>query len=73
MRRLDFVTKDEKLTPKGHLICDISGADELLTAVLLFSGFFKDMTVEEIGTTIYCCLSKENTGKKKIWNLLILI
>ena len=65
MRRLDFVTKDETLTPKGHLICDISGADELLTAELLFSGFFKDMTVEEIGATIYCCLSKENTGKKE--------
>ena len=65
MRRLDFVTKDETLTPKGHLICDISGADELLTAELLFSGFFKDMNIEEIGGSIYCCLSKENTGKKE--------
>jgi len=65
MRRLDFVTKDEILTPKGHLICDISGADELLTAELLFSGFFKDMTIEELGASIYCCLSKENTGKKE--------
>ena len=65
MRRLDFVTKDETLTPKGHLICDISGADELLTAELLFSGFFKDMTLEEIGASIYCCLSKENAGKKE--------
>ena len=65
MRRLDFVTKDEALTPKGHLICDISGADELVTAELLFSGFFKDMTLEEIGASIYCCLSKENTGKKE--------
>jgi len=65
MRRLDFVTKDEALTPKGHLICDISGADELVTAELLFSGFFKDMTIEEIGASIYCCLSKENTGKKE--------
>ena len=65
MRRLDFVTKDETLTPKGHLICDISGADELLTAELLFCGFFKDMTLEELGASIYCCLSKENTGKKE--------
>jgi ATP-dependent RNA helicase DOB1 len=65
MRRLDFVTKDEALTPKGHLICDISGADELVTAELLFSGFFKDMTIEEIGASIYCCLSKENTEKKE--------
>ena len=65
MRRLDFVTKEEALTPKGHLICDISGADELVTAELLFSGFFKDMTIEEIGACIYCCLSKENTGKKE--------
>ena len=66
MRRLDFVTKDETLTPKGHLICDISGADELVTAELLFSGFFKDMTLEEIGASIYCCLSKENVGKKTL-------
>ena len=65
MRRLDFVNKDETLTQKGHLICDISGADELVTAELLFSGFFKDMTVEEIGASIYCCLTKENTGKKE--------
>ena len=65
MRRLDFVTKDETLTEKGKLICDISGADELVTAELLFSGFFKDMTVEEIGASIYCCLTKENTGKKE--------
>ena len=65
MRRLDFVSKDETLTPKGQLICDISGVDELVTAELLFSGFFKDMTVEEIGAGIYCCLSKENTGKKE--------
>ena len=65
MRRLDFVNKDETLTQKGHLICDISGADELVTAELLFSGFFKDMTAEEIGASIYCCLTKENTGKKE--------
>ena len=65
MRRLDFVTKDETLTPKGQLICDISGVDEIVTAELLFSGFFKDMTLEEIGASIYCCLSKENTGKKE--------
>ena len=65
MRRLDFVTKEESLTQKGHLICDISGADELVTAELLFSGYFKDMTVEEIGASIYCCLTKENVGKKE--------
>ena len=65
MRRLDFVTKDEILTQKGQIICDISGADELLTAELLFNGFFKDLTLEEIGAAIYCCLSKENQGKKE--------
>ena len=65
MRRLDFVTKDEILTQKGHIICDISGADELLTAELLFNGFFKDLSLEEIGAAIYCCLSKENQGKKE--------
>ena len=65
MRRLDFVTKDEILTQKGQIICDISGADELLTGELLFSGFFKDLTLEEIGAAIYCCLSKETGGKKE--------
>ena len=65
MRRLDFVTKDEILTQKGQIICDISGADELLTAELLFNGFFKDLNLEEIGAAIYCCLSKENQGKKE--------
>ena len=65
MRRLDFVTKDEILTQKGQIICDISGADELLTAELLFNGFFKDLSLEEIGAAIYCCLSKENQGKKE--------
>ena len=64
MRRLDFITKDEILTQKGQIICDISGADELLTAELLFNGFFKDLTLEEIGAAIYCCLSKENNQKK---------
>lgn len=65
MRRLDFVTKDEILTTKGQIICDISGADELLTAELLFSGFFKDLTLEEIGSAIYCCLSKEGNSRKE--------
>ena len=64
MRRLDFITKDEILTQKGQIICDISGADELLTAELLFNGFFKDLTLEEIGAAIYCSLSKENNQKK---------
>ena len=64
MRRLDFVTKDEILTQKGQIICDISGADELLTAELLFSGFFKDLSLEEIGAAIYGCLSKENAKKE---------
>ena len=64
LRRLDFVTKDEILTQKGQIICDISGADELLTAELLFNGFFKDLTLEEIGAALYCCLSKENNSKK---------
>ena len=65
MRRLDFITKDEILTQKGQIICDISGADELLTAELLFNGFFKDLSLEEIGAAIYCCLSKENNQKKE--------
>ena len=65
LRRLDFVTKDEILTQKGQIICDISGADELLTAELLFNGFFKDLTLEEIGAALYCCLSKENNSKKE--------
>ena len=65
LRRLDFVSKDEILTQKGQIICDISGADELLTAELLFNGFFKDLTLEEIGAAIYCCLSKENNSKKE--------
>ena len=65
LRRLDFVTKDEILTQKGQIICDISGADELLTAELLFSGFFKDLSLEEIGAAMYCCLSKENNNSKK--------
>ena len=63
MRRLDFMTKDEILTTKGQIICDISGADELLTAELLFNGFFKDLSLEEIGAALYCCLSKENNNK----------
>ena len=65
LRRLDFITKEEILTQKGQIICDISGADELLTAELLFNGFFKDLSLEEIGAAIYCCLSKENQGKKE--------
>ena len=65
MRRLDFVTKDEILTQKGQIICDISGADELLTGELLFSGFFKDLSLEETGAAIYCCLTKEAGGKKE--------
>ena len=65
MRRLDFITKEEILTQKGQIICDISGADELLTAELLFNGFFKDLSLEEIGAAIYCCLSKENNGSKQ--------
>ena len=65
MRRLDFITKEEILTQKGQIICDISGADELLTAELLFNGFFKDLSLEEIGAAIYCCLSKENNSSKQ--------
>ena len=64
MNRLDLLNNDEELTPKGLLLCDILGLDALLISELISSGFFKDMKAEEIGASIYCCLSKENTEKK---------
>ena len=41
LRRLDHLTKDDIVTDKGKVACEISAGDEILLSEFIFSGGFE--------------------------------
>jgi len=52
LRRLGFLTKDNIIDVKGRVAAEINAADELITTELLFSGFFTDLTPQQVAAVL---------------------
>jgi len=62
LRRMGYVTKQNVIEMKGRIACEINAADELVITEMIFTGFFKDLTPEQI-SAILVCFVMEKEGK----------
>lgn len=49
---------------KGRVACEISSADELILAELVFAGTFKELAVEQIVALVSCFVWQEKAKNK---------
>jgi len=61
LRRLGFLTKDNVVDVKGRVAADINTSDELVLTEMLFSGFFTDLTSEQIVSMMSCFVFEEKS------------
>ncbi|KAJ3690967.1 hypothetical protein LUZ61_020131 [Rhynchospora tenuis] len=59
LRRLGYITSEDVVELKGKVACEISSADELTLTELMFSGAFKDITVEQMVALLSCFVWQE--------------
>jgi len=64
LRRLGYATSDDVVELKGKVACEISSADELALTELMFSGVFKDATVEQLVALLSCFVWQEKLKDK---------
>lgn len=63
MRRLQILSKDDIVELKGRVAGCISSCDEILMTELVFSGFFNDMTPQEIPAILSAIINDEGNAK----------
>lgn len=65
MRRLKLIDKNDIVLDKGRVAGEISSCDEIMLTELILSGFFNDMTPEEIAAILSSLINDEKGGDKK--------
>ncbi|PFH34659.1 putative Superkiller viralicidic activity 2 family 2 [Besnoitia besnoiti] len=59
LRQLDFLDANDVVTVKGRVACEITTADELVAAELLFQNVFETMEVEAVCAMLSCLVFQE--------------
>ncbi|CBZ51558.1 DEAD/DEAH box helicase family protein, related [Neospora caninum Liverpool] len=59
LRQLDFLDANDVVTVKGRVACEITTADELVAAELLFQNVFETMEVEAVCALLSCLVFQE--------------
>jgi ATP-dependent RNA helicase DOB1 len=54
LRRLGYLTKDNVVDVKGRVAADVNTSEELVLTEMLFSGFFTDLTTDQIVALMSC-------------------
>ncbi|KAG0476807.1 hypothetical protein HPP92_013648 [Vanilla planifolia] len=63
LRRLGYITSEDVVKTKGKVACEITSADELTLTELMFSGAFKEISIEEMVALLSCfCVAGETSG-----------
>lgn len=65
MRRLDMIDKNDVPHLKGKVAAGISAADEIMTTELIFSGFFQDLTPNQIAAVLSCLVYSDSKSEGK--------
>jgi superfamily II RNA helicase len=67
LRQLGYVDSDMVVQAKGHVACEISTSDEIVTTELIFSGILKTLTVEQAVALLSCLVwTEKSTVKVKV-------
>jgi len=61
LRRLGFLTKDNVVDVKGRVAAEINASEELVLTEMLFSGFFTDLTSDQIVAIMSCFVFEEKS------------
>ncbi|KAG0478468.1 hypothetical protein HPP92_013187 [Vanilla planifolia] len=59
LRRLGYITSEDVVKTKGKVACEITSADELTLTELMFSGAFKEISIEEMVALLSCFVWQE--------------
>ena len=59
LRRLGYATDEDIITDKGRVACELSSADELVLAEMLYSGVFSQLDAEETAALLSCFVFEE--------------
>jgi len=62
MRRICLLDKEDIVELKGRVAGCISACDEILMTELIFSGFFNDMSFQEIAAILTCVIHDESNA-----------
>lgn len=60
MRRFGYIDKDDIVQLKGRVACEISACDEIILTELIYSGFFNDLTPQEVAGILTCMVHDES-------------
>jgi ATP-dependent RNA helicase DOB1 len=63
MRRLDLCDKNDVITLKGKVACQISASDEILITEMLFSGQLSELEPEVIAALLSCLIFTDGSSK----------
>lgn len=63
MRRMELIDANDVPKLKGKVAAGISAADEILTTELLFSGFFQDLTPDQIAAVLSCLIYTDGNSE----------
>jgi len=61
LRRLGFTNKENIITLKGRVACEINAGDELVITELIFNGTLNNLTPESIASLISCFVFQEKS------------
>lgn len=61
LRKLDFISAENVLAPKGRFSCELSTADELVVTNMVFDGAFNNLSVPQTVALLSCFVHKEES------------
>lgn len=61
--RMGYITERDVIETKGRVACEISSGDEILLTELIFSGFFNDLSPEQIAALLSSIVFEEKSDE----------
>ncbi|KRX97320.1 Superkiller viralicidic activity 2-like 2 [Trichinella pseudospiralis] len=66
LRALGYANKQDVITLKGRVACEISVADELLLTEMLFEGVFNELSTEKCASLLSCFVCQEKVESAEL-------
>lgn len=64
LKKLQYISQDGVLGPKGRFACELTTGDELVLTDMIFDGTFNDLTAEQTVAVLSCFVHKEGSKDK---------
>ncbi|OIR58730.1 MAG: ATP-dependent RNA helicase, TRAMP complex subunit Mtr4 [Amphiamblys sp. WSBS2006] len=66
LRRLQHINENDTVEIKGNVACEVRTGDELLLTEFMFSGFFAELSPEQIAALLSCLVFEERSEEQKL-------